>query len=278
MKCPDDDVWIGLADGELPERAARTYREHAVRCAVCGEKWQSTQALVSRLQAPRGDVDLDAFVGRLLERVEEPPARARVVTLPGRWVGLSAAAAVLLGVAALVLVLGQARRTEVALGPTPSSELVARGSQTHEPLRLVGASVYTLEGDEGARPLAEGALVRVGTAYTVGYRNRGTEPVYLLVFAVDAQDVVHWLYPGYLDAREDPGAVRLEPTEVERLLPDSVILEAPARGALRIFTLTSRNPHRVSAIERLAPATLTPSLLAARFAGTRVEVLNLRIE
>jgi hypothetical protein len=95
-------------------------------------------------------------------------------------------------------------------------------------------------------------------------------PAYLLLFAVDSGGQVHWLYPAHTDAAKDPEAVRLayalEPTP----LPESVALESPSRGPMRILSIVSRQALKVSAVDPLPPTKLTEEALRARWPDASV--------
>ncbi|HVJ94325.1 MAG TPA: hypothetical protein VM580_31270, partial [Labilithrix sp.] len=98
-----------------------------------------------------------------------------------------------------------------------------------------------------------------------------------LVFAVDSASTIHWLYPAYTNADEDPESIVLEPTKTERPFETSVILEAPTSGTLRIVSLVTEQALHVSDIERRPPALLSREALErdfhAKVTETRVELL-----
>ena len=94
--------------------------------------------------------------------------------------------------------------------------------------------------------------LRAKDRFTARYDNLVTDrPVYLMIFALDAADDVHWIFPGYPDASSDPAAVLLEPGARARALGEVVQLDAPAVGALRVMMVFSSQQRRVKAVESL---------------------------
>jgi hypothetical protein len=193
----------------------------------------------------------------------DPPARRA----PGwiRWAGLGAVAAGAVAIAALVW-----------RAPAASSvdEFQARGPGAVRALaREVGTTLYALRPGNDASPavpLAADAVVRGGTAFVLGTRNLDRErPLWLLSFAIDAAGDIHWLYPGYVSSSDDPGAVPM--------MPDSVVLDRPAVGELRVIVVISPTPLRVSAIEQLRSPELAVASLQRRFPDAAISELALRV-
>jgi hypothetical protein len=103
------------------------------------------------------------------------------------------------------------------------------------------------------------------------YRNLDTSgAVYLLAFVVDARGTVHWLYPAYTDASEDPASLLLPPRSEDTPLSDTVVLDTPAQGPARLVTVLSREPLHVSDIESLPPEQLSTDALRARLGEVHV--------
>ena len=270
MKCPPPEEWLQLVDGELAERRARACREHALGCAACDAEHQMARDLIERLGETPELSDADGFVERLMARVAAHE-RGRPSSRRAPWWPLAVAATLLTGVAAGVwLAFPGVEQQVVQHAPrAPIGEFAPRGASHHDPLALVRVRVLTLD----AGPVEAGTLLDPGVAFTVGYRNPASAPAHLMVFAVDSAGVLHWLYPAYLDATQDPLAVRLEPTRTERLMPDSVVLEDVAPGALTLVTLLSDGPLSVSEIEPLPAAELRLARLRERFPAAHVDAV-----
>jgi hypothetical protein len=188
--------------------------------------------LVRDLCAPVAS-PIATLVARVMARLDDPPTRPR-------WPYLALAAAAV-AAATLWFVVPRA------------SDFAARGTREHELTRLVGITLFALDGE--LRPLAAGSRVTADTAYVAAYRNAGRAPAYALVFALDAAGDLHWLYPAFTDATADPPAIALAPTPVPALLADAVVLEQPAPGPLVLVAIVTSAPLRVSDIERM-PHTL----------------------
>jgi len=200
-----------------------------------------------------------------MARLDKAPRRVRQpawTVLLGGATGLAAAAAVLLA---------------VWLRPAPEGggTLAPRGGEV-EWARKVGVEIWAIEAP--LRRIAPDSTFSPGTPLVATYSNVDSSPAWLLAFALDATNEVHWLYPAFLDPASDPVAVRLEPSVVQRTLPDSAVLEGLPLGPVRFVVLVAREPIRISDIERLAPAEREPDRLRARWPRARIDVVPARAE
>jgi hypothetical protein len=96
------------------------------------------------------------------------------------------------------------------------------------------------------------------------------EAVYLLAFALDAAGAVHWLYPAYLDVRDDPAAVKLEPGARQKLLGEVTALTDVAAGPVRLVTVLSSKARHVKEVEQLLAAARRETTVGGLFAGVFV--------
>jgi len=270
--CPPEDHWLELAvGGVLPPRAAELHA-HRVTCAICDGTWASITELTSDLSAPPRDIELDVdeSVAALMDRItREDRALSRARFL--RW--SSAAAGGLAAAAASILLVSRGGRGE------QRAELQARGgadASGHTLGRQVGFRLLRID-DGGFVRLRQGDSVDRATTFTGTYRNIGDGAAHLLVFAVDARDAVHWLYPAFTDPSTDPRAVVIEASRTDVVLPTSVRLEAPAVGTMRVIALIAPQDHGVSEVEALAPTELSRDALARRFPEASVEELSLEV-
>ncbi len=88
-------------------------------------------------------------------------------------------------------------------------------------------------------------------AFAVRTVNRMRATRYLAAFAVDAAGAVHWIFPEYTDGSLDPVTLPLATNESEQLLPQLVAPDRPSAGAMRVFTLISRESTSVKQIEKV---------------------------
>ncbi len=95
-------------------------------------------------------------------------------------------------------------------------------------------------------------------------------PVFLLFFAVDSRDEVHWISPQYERAGTDPAATPLPVTGTERLLETAALLEDAPSGPLRMVAVVTETPAHVSDIESLPGADLDANGIARRLPGASV--------
>jgi hypothetical protein len=225
--------------------------------------WNSLVGLRRAIAAPVPGV-ADAGTGaRILKRLAaEPTARAA----PGRTT-LRMGIALATSVAAIAAGVALAPR----LAPDrPPGVLTARGGKPERSLRRdVGVIVH--RGGDRLVPLRDGDAVDGETIYSTSYRNLGEAgAAFLMVFAVDAAGAVHWIHPAYVDAKDDPGSVPLVRAISEELLPSGAVLSAPSMGPLRVVTLVTARPLKVSQIEALSAKELSLAALRERFPAAEI--------
>jgi anti-sigma factor RsiW len=258
--CPPATDWLQLVDGEVVENRAGELRAHAAGCPACAGELARAEALVARIGAPVPGLPSPGALEALMARLDEAPPtaerRPRALLLGGA-AGLAAAAALLLAVRWWPL-------------PDDRDTFTARGGDV-EWTRKVGVELWALE--EPLRELLPGATFSPGTPIVASYSNVDGAPAWLLAFALDEAGEVHWLYPAFLDPRSDPPAVRLEGSVVHRALPEAAVLDGLPRGPVRFVLVVSREPLKVSDVERLTPAERDPERLRMRWPRARVEVL-----
>jgi hypothetical protein len=272
--CPDPRELAAWLDREVVERRAGWIRAHVATCSICTARTASIEGLISDLRAPAGRPPSPAAVRAVLAQLDAaPPRRARAWT----WLaGASAAVAI----AATALVVWRAP------GGRDDAGFQSRGGDGAGALaRTVGATLYALPPRDPmspargvAAPLSPGAGVRGDTAFALGYRNLVRDrAVWLMSFAIDAAGDVHWLYPGYTTRGADPPAVELATSDREQMMQDSVVLERPAAGELRVVVMISPVALRVSAIEALHRPELARGALQQRFPDAAITELSLRV-
>jgi hypothetical protein len=268
--CATEDDLIALLDGEVTENRAAALRAHLGRCSVCREEWASLERLQGLLRAPSPGVPLAGAAERIVARIQAEPVARSSSSGPGRrrWVGATAAVAA--AVAALALLAPR-------LDHRPAERLAARGGGADRSLRR-DVGVTLLRADARVSALHPGDAVQPDTAYAVAYTNLGPDgSAFLMVFAVDAAHAIHWIVPPYLDPSVDPPSAPLGHADGDTLLPGAIVLEDPATGPLRIVTLVSGEPQRVSAIEQLEPVALSLDRLRARFRAAEISDLSLAL-
>jgi hypothetical protein len=255
--CLTEEQILRLADGDVAPNQSAKLEEHLAQCARCRAARSRLDTTLRHLRAPFVEVDVKASVAAL--RAEIAAGRAPVDRGVGSRVPLVAGTGAVLVAAAVMLV--SLRSGSPSLDP---GEYTARGGVVAPSLaRSVSFSVYA----DSAR-IANGRSVSPAAVYGGSYRNFVGEPVYALVFAVDASGEVHWLYPSYDRPGGDPISLVLPPTNADgadTVLPESVVLEAPAPGPLRVVTLLTRSPLSVSQIDSQPAHGLSSDALRSRW-------------
>jgi hypothetical protein len=122
-----------------------------------------------------------------------------------------------------------------------------------------------------APPLLEGATLRPGDGILVRYSNPSSKPVFLMVFALDRHDQVHWIHPAYLNEGQNPRSLELGVQVTHRVLSEVAEPEDAAPGALRVYALLSGEPLDVKSVERQLKAAPAASPVPALFPQAEVE-------
>jgi hypothetical protein len=262
--CPNDDDLLRFVDGALAVEAMDRIRGHFAGCARCRHRDQSLRQLVADLGAPvPATLDVPAHVRAVMDRLDRPLA-PRSAGRPGRWAFAGGFA-----LAACLLVAFYAR-------VQPPGRWQARGGAALPSLdRDVGVRAYAVRG--APQELAAGDAIDRDTPLTAGFRNAGDRPAFLLLFAVDARRVVHWIAPPYLRPGDDPSSATLSPTPETHLLATTAVLDDVPAGPLRIVSVVTLAPAHVSDVEALEGSEVGAAQLQERLPGaqvceTRVEV------
>jgi len=265
VTCLSEEQMLRLLDGDIAPNRAEGLREHVASCATC-------RAAISELDTLLGDIadagqhDEARHVAQVMSRLDERrPTAARAA----RWKRPMAAAGIALALAAGGVVWVATKKDDAAFA--------ARGSREAATLRRdVSVSLFT--GTTNLVRLNTGATMAPDAALSAGYRNLHPTPVYLLLFAVDRDGMIHWLYPAFTDVRHDPASIALERTERELPFPTSVVLDQPARGPLRLVSLITERPLHVSDVERRAAAELSVDALERAFPGSLLYELSVVVQ
>jgi hypothetical protein len=241
--------------------------KHLELCSACAKQVLAFNELSEDLAAPipAAPLDVAEHVASVMKRLDAPP-RAKRLSRSAAWFGgVLAAAAVALFVA-----------KRPAAPVAQDLEFAARGGKERGSLsRDVGVQLY-LQG-ESLTALGAGSRVPPRAALTAGLRNLARERAYLLLFAIDAKQVVHWVAPEFTTAGSDPEAAPVLPSNTEQLLPSAVVFDDLSPGPLRVVALISQAPLHVSDIESLPAAELAAESLMKRFPRTELRQFLLEV-
>lgn len=263
--CPSEDELLSFVDADLPPESLKRIEEHLELCSQCTKKTLALTRLVEDVAAPVSGPPLDvvAHVASVMGRLDQPVQRGVRRSL---WVwasGLSLAAAALLAFTEL-------RHDHRAEG------LVARGGPGSAALsRNIGVQLYAEQ--QALAALPNGGKISRRTGLTAGLRNLGTEPAYLLLFAIDSAQEVHWIAPEYTSLGSSPEAVSIQPSLDERLLPSSAVFDDLAPGPLRVVALISPTPLHVAQIEALPAHELQAEALLRSFPRAEIRQFLLSV-
>lgn len=247
-RCLEDEELFALVDGALSEKDERPIREHLEACVHCKEGVARIKGALACLSKEE-PIDMAAHVDVVMAAIERAPSS--VARPPRTTRVLPVALGALAAAAALVLGVGIGRHS-------PESEFTARGGAAVDAglRRTVALTVQVLDG-EVARPVVRGTVVTRKTRFLASHRNTSVVAAQAMVFAVDSKNTVHWLYPAYDSASADPPSVALVGTGgSEVMMSSAVSFEDLSSGPLTLFTVLSREPLRVSRIERMRDLSL----------------------
>ena len=258
MPCPTDDELARLVDGALSCEETDRFRAHEARCARCRDRDEALRALIADVKsAVAVQVDVRAHTRAVMDRLDRPLAEGSKPRRVPWWMGAAAAG--------VLFVVGyRSFRT-----PLARDTWQARGGHAPPAVgRDVGVQPYAVQG--GLRPLVSGSTIDGATPLTAGFRNLGEAPAFLLLFAVDAHRVVHWISPSYTRPEDDPASTTLGVSAGERILDTTVVLDDVCAGLLRVMAVITSAPAHVSDVEALAGADLSASRLTSRLPGAEV--------
>lgn len=287
MRCPGEAELLSFVDVDLsPEKLARV-ELHLAQCPACAKQVAEWRELIADVEAslPQDGFDVKSHTVGVMQRLDTPLAAEPDPVGKSRWVvwaGVAVAAAA--GVALLIHNAGFGDTTEFAHNTESrhdtdrplGDEFVARGGAEESSLsRDIGVQLYTQS--TAVQSLASGSRIRAKSALTAGLRNLGKEQAYVLLFAVDAKQAVHWVAPEYTVAGSDPVATSITPTAAERLLPSAAVFDDLVPGPLRVYAVITRVPTRVSNVERLPPNELNAERLLALFPNAEVRQFMLEV-
>ncbi|HEY6077996.1 MAG TPA: zf-HC2 domain-containing protein [Polyangiaceae bacterium] len=268
-RCPSPADLVSFADADLSPEQLQRIEKHLELCGDCAEQVISLTELTCDVAAPvpRPALDLADHVASVMKRLDAAPASLRQPRWPAWAAALVASAA---GVALLVAA------TRTPPEGQPSQELAARGA--HEPASLsrdVGVQLYQQQ-QRALSLLGAGSRIGSRAALTAGLRNLASERAYLLLFAVDSKQEVHWIAPEFTSAGSDPQAATVAPSKQEQLLPSAVVFDELSPGPLRVVAVISHAPLHVSDIEATPASQLATEQLMRRF--PRAEVRQFLLE
>jgi hypothetical protein len=260
MNCPSEQLLLAAALGELTGSEASQVNEHVKRCSHCSllarEQVHLLIALKTGPESPKSEND---FINGVMARCESICPVAVPSTRRKRSF-LYAMAAV---VSAFALwFVHHSTRSHLDV-------FTARGTANHD-LASVTADVLYLRG--AVVSPVEQAELHPGDRIAVRYWNGSASPFYLAVFAVDTQNTVHWVFPAYLDASQNPSSVPLTRSVEGRVFDEVVEPEKPADGAFKIVALVTSTPLTVHDVETRVSGNHRP--LSELFPQARVQEWN----
>jgi hypothetical protein len=232
-------------EGRLDTEGEVLMRARLERCAACRAHYDRHLVVEAALSGG-GSGATDRLWRSVQRAAPVAPVRAgRRASTPRLVLG-----GAVLGVAAILLVaiprLGSSpTRAPVASDPVPRGSADAARAPTLHVFRSVSA--------HAAEPLADGASIRARDGLLFAYSSSDPALTHLMIFGIDAAYGVHWYYPAFLRAGDNPEAVPIVAGGLGIELGEEIRHDLPP-GPLRIVALFLREPRRVAEVEALVRA------------------------
>ncbi len=225
---------VAYVDGELSAAEKAEVEALLAGSPAARQQLASYRNITAALGASEPDLETIDLVSAVRRQTTQPaPSRspARMWRIPA-FAGALAACAVL-----IVVVTNLARQDEVR-----TKGVAAVSSQ-----RWAGVRLFHVAGSAAAAPV--NTVVGRHDGVLVSYTNLGPAPFdYLMVFAVDADQQVRWLYPAWERASEDPQGIPVRKGVAEVELP-TLIRPGWVVGPLTVHALFTRQPIGVHEVE-----------------------------
>jgi len=299
--CPNEQKICKLIDAHFRMRISpkdeRTMRAQLSTCASC-KAYYERELLLAQMdpKAPTARARLAAGLGLSVADKPLHPApqsesgisntgvrdeRAWVPQWAPRWIprwnprwlqninnlGLRGALGAT-AVAALALAIGFSDKTQRPQNPTTgaidhskdTSGFTARGAE-----RLGAPAIFTYKvNPSGPEALGANETIRPNSELAFAYANPAGRD-YLMIFAVDGAGDVHWYYPAWEDAAENPVAVAAHKSATPVRLRDAIQHDLDGQS-ITLFGLFADEPLTVRTVEQ--------KLFAARKRETTANALN----
>ena len=275
---PPRRTLVLYADEALAPRARRHASEHLRRCPVCRREVEGFARVVGLLETavPGEEVDLAADIDAWspVPATGRPPRLASPGGLPASVARSRPTAWRRGAVAAMLLaILGSGLRHVMR---QRDAGVQARAGVVTDAQRWTGVTPYRIR--EGQPPTAlditmEPSFAR-GDALAFSYINGSADPYpYLIIYGVDAAGAVHWFYPAYERAEDNPSSVSIAATHHAIRLPDAVHQDA-APGPYVLHAVFSREPLSIQHAEAAVASGKTAADISA---GALEQVMALSV-
>jgi hypothetical protein len=227
-------------EGQLGAEDEARMRARLAECADCRAHYER-HLVVEAALSPDGERALERLWRGVQGATRSEPPRAKVEAQRPRGRVKALALSGALGAAAILVV----ARLGAPPPTRPVSDPVARGGAGLAPPAL---HVFRSVSAHAAEPLADGSAIHARDGLLFAYSNFDPALTHLMVFAIDADYGVHWYYPAFLQAGQDPKAVPIVAAGTGIELGEEIRHDLPP-GPLRVVALFLREPHGVLELE-----------------------------
>jgi hypothetical protein len=239
-------------EGQLDGPSEANMRARLAACEACRALYERQLVVEAALLGTGAATErlwrgVQRAAGRPESRGEDRAGTPREPALPRSKPRRFAVAVAALGAAAILLI------AIPRLDHTPRrrsvSEPVARGGAAAAPALHVFRSVS----EHAAEPLGEGTAIHAREGLLFAYSNFDASLTRFMAFGIDGDYRVHWYYPAFERAGEDPQAIAIAAGREGVELGEEIRHDLPL-GPLRVVGLFLREPHGVQEIEALVNA------------------------
>ncbi|HEY3353148.1 MAG TPA: hypothetical protein VGQ83_07880 [Polyangia bacterium] len=253
QKVPSTRELLCFLEGEVTRSEADDIAAALAASPAARAAEARLQAMLAAVRAPAAEVEGEDLVAGVRATIAAAPPRRAA----RRWPAWTAAVALGCAAAAGLILWVRGPR----LGPEEGSGFRPKAAAAPVEEPWVALEIYHLPA--GGSPGRLGAHLPRGDGLLAAYSNLGRTPyTHLMVFAINAEGAVYWLYPAYTRPGTDPTAVPIT-GGARQQLPDLVHHDL-APGPLVFYGLFTRRPVRVSEVEAAVGAAVRAKTWNAR--------------
>lgn len=236
------DSLIAYMDGEVTQNQAGQIERQLNSDPVANRNLQRLREIRSGVKAALQTSNTNDMKARILDRLKTEGLRRRTRWIPALIASMSAA---ILSISIIVVII----ELDSIHSFTPRGSSVENQALS----RRLGIQAYLHQRSDpfSRRLVTADSVFQPNDGFSFVLINRSGRTVYLLLFALDAQQRVHWFYPAMDTDEPSPRSVTIGASPQLFPLPDGVTPANVANGALRLIALFTDQPIQVADVESL---------------------------
>ena len=248
MKCPEIKTIIDYIDGELTVNKATKTEHHLKDCKYCNKQFKRLKTIAASHSS--GDFEDDKFVDEVIYKVKNP--QQIPVYIKPAFLFPAVSVVLIMVIISFSSVDTNTNDNNLIDSNKSLSELQIRGqkSQLDSDLeKKLGVDIFVHSDSENRKRIKNRDVADIKSGYSFTVFNRTFASSYVMIFAVDSKNVVHWFYPAFNKPLENPSSILLDKKQQIIDLPYGVTPNAPFEGVFTFVSLFSSNSLKVKEIE-----------------------------